>query len=201
MDNCLIANFKYDKRIGLLPMKIGDEPVLALRALRLLDRREVDKLMEYVDLALAKLDNNRRRKFAKVRNKKAAKRLCSRVKIKELIYDNKIYQFHDYCEQIEIVRWLGEKFVSDKSYSNMVEDIYQKSDDMIMTCVIGLDPPESSSMLSFINRDEVAQIRISEYNSLLYCENSLCLKEVMSKYDHTQIYFHMIYKPKITQIE
>lgn len=201
MDNCLIANFKYDKRIGLLPMKIGDEHVLALRALRLLDRTEVNKLMEYADLALAKLDDNRRRKFAKVRNKKAAKRLCSRVKIKELIYDDKIYQFHDYCEQIEIVRWLGEKFVSDKSYSSMVGDIYQKSDDMIMTCVVGLDPPESSSMLSLIGQDEITQIRISEYNSLLYCENSLCLKEVMSKYDHTQIYFHMVYKPKITQIE
>lgn len=201
MDNCLIYKYRYNKGEGFLPLKVGDEAVLAIRVARLLDRTEVNKLMEYADLALAKLDDNRRKKLAIVRNKKAAKRLCSRIKLNEIMFNGKIYQFSDYCERIEIVRWLGNKCVSDKPYHSMVGDMYGKNEDMVMTCVVGLEPPDASSKLSIIDQDEETRIRISEYISLMYCENTLYLKEEISRYNHTQIYFHMIYKPKITLVE
>jgi hypothetical protein len=182
---------------GFLPLYINDIPVFAIRVSHLLDRNEIMKLEEYVDLVFANVDGNRRKKYAVVNNKKAVKRICKRIRQKQYRVGDVIYDFDDYCEQIEIIQWQKDKFVSDISHRDLTKRKYCDSDIMYVTCVIGLGPQSANTKVRIGEGQQFTKVRISGNNALMYYESHISLQEEISTVDHTQIYFHMIYRPKV----
>jgi hypothetical protein len=248
---------------GFIPIKIDDVPVFAIAMKKLLNHQEITKLNEYVNKLFDGLDDNRRKKFAIVKNKQATKQICKRIKMKSYKFDGETYEFSHYCENIEIVRWLKDKCVSDKPYCDMTNNKYRIRDPndkiIYITCVVGIDPPssitkivldggvtpkivkssrnrksdpdadsnfdsdfesklesKSESKLESKSESESSsesgsgsgleynfpfeKIKISDSIALMYCESYLKLQEEISVEDHTQLYFHMVYRAKVIPI-
>lgn len=215
MDKCLLKKVNYNMNRGFIPIAINDQPVLAGLMKNLMADQEISKLTEYVDKVFANIDDNRRRKFAIVENRDAAKHVCRRIKQSSYKIDGVIYEFSHYCDEIEIVRWIKDKCVSDKQYCNMTNNKYRESattdDIMYITCVIGLDPGNSVTKAVYDLPDEepestsdeselpYVRLHICDKLSLMYNESSIKLVEEISQVDHTQIYFHMAYRAKIAE--
>lgn len=226
MDKCLLKKVNYDMNRGFVPIMIDDKPVLAGLLQKLLTNQEVAKLTEYVDKVFANVDDNRRRKFAVVENRNATKFICRRIKQKQYKINGNIYEFSHYCDEIEIVRWIKDKCVSDKQYCDMTGNRYRESqttdDIMYITCVVGLESAKSVTKVvnspvriqdyrladqsrhyddQSSSEDELplVRVRISDTYALMYNETDIKLVEEISQVDHTQIYFHMAYRAKVTE--
>ena len=214
MDKCLLKKVSYDMNRGFIPIAINDQPVLAGLMKNLLTGMEISKLTEYVDKVFANLDDNRRRKFAVIENHNAAKYVCRRIKQSQYKLNGIIYEFSHYCNEIEVVRWVKDRCVSDKQYCQMTNNKYREpvttDDVMYITCVVGLesggpvtkvmhDPPDQSHDSSDSDDTPYVRLHICDTLSLMYNETDIKLVEEISPIDHTQIYFHMAYRAKITE--
>lgn len=205
MDKCILKKRFYEDRSNkCIPLDIEGVPVLACKMIDMLDPTEIDKLNEYANKVFAKVDDNRRKKIAFLRNKKAAKRICKRIAIKKYRLVNTNYIFDDYCETIEIIKWVKERYVSQISFRDLTGSAYEPTPEfMYMTVVIGLEPPTSVTKMIHKDPDELSdaftEMKICSRISVLYCENCLELRESYSTLDHTQIFFHIRYRAQITE--
>lgn len=197
MDKCLLKNYKFNANDYCIPLEIDKQRVLALRMDHFIHKEEVYKLQEYVGLLFKNLDDNRRKKYAIIKNREAVKYICKRFIYKEYILDGIAYEFIDYCDDIEVITWLKDKFVSDKTFNDITNNKYINTDDMYMTYVIGIDDDTPISKIK--KNDFTSDIRISSISSLLFCSKNLSLVESIGAIDRTHIYFHVKYQPKIVQ--
>lgn len=208
MHKCLLKNRFYEDRSDkCIPLDIEGKPILACKFLDMFDPTEIDKLNEYADKVFAKVDDNRRKKIAYLRNKKAAKKACKRLGkliTKGFTHGNVKYEMDDYCDTVEIIRWVKERYVSGISFRDLTGSSYESTPEfMYMTIVIGLEPPSSVTKMIYKDGDTDAftEIKICSRISVMYCESYLELRESYSIIDHTQIFFHVRYKAQVSEIK
>jgi len=201
MDKCLLSKHNYDKNSKCVPLTINNSNVLAVQLSHVLDHNEVSQLQKYVELLFEGLDDKRRKKIARLRNRKAAKRVCSRFINRSYEIDGVVYEFVEYCEDIEVVTWLKDKYLSEITFDRITGNKYKTHEFMYMTYVIGLDTGAPTSKLCFHETDTCTAIRITDKAGLMYCESHLMLSEELGAIDRTQIYFHVKYQPRVVEIK
>lgn len=196
MNNCILKKRIFESTQKAEPLLSNSKAnMFAIRMIDLLNEMEVEKLQEYTELLFAQIDDKRRKKFARVRNYEAAKSICKRLKLKKIKIDEEQFAFDDYCEDIEIIVWLQNKFLSGTNHRTLTKNKYvQDSDLVFLTIVISLDPKTVHTVITDEQDEELASVNIFERTSLLFCEKLYKLRETMFNANRTQIYFHMRYK-------
>ena len=198
MDNCILRNYKYDKARKAIPLVIRNEPIRAIRLQDFVVHEEIVKLNEYTEMLFKNLDNNRRKKVARLNNLKAAKSICKRLRFKEINLGGE-FIFDSYCPEIEIVKWVKDKSLCNIDIDKLLGERYI-GDEAIQYCTfaISISPPSSHSTLTLRDDpDSFVDVVLRDRISLFFHNGSLKLSEVMSAIDRTHIFFHIRYISKI----
>jgi hypothetical protein len=197
MDQCLLANYEYDGRRNAVPIEVNNNPILALRLQDLITKDEAMKLREYAELVFADIDDNRRKKIAKVMNKTATKLICKRIGFKNILINGKKFRLSSYCPEVLIVRWVKEKYLSGVDFDETLNKKYIGNNrEQYLTYVISVDQPTSHTTLKIRDNNSdknFVDVVLHERIAIVYHSGGIHLSEVMSKIDRTHFYFRVKY--------
>lgn len=198
MDRCLSDKYKYDGKKNAIPVSINNEPILALRLQDFILHEEAVNLKKYADLVFQNVDDNRRKKVAKVHNEMATKILCKRMVFKSLMIKGKGYTLSSFCPEILIVQWVKNKYLCNVDFDKLLGEQYIGNDnEQYITYVIAINPPGPHTTLTLrepnIDKVDFADIVLQERISIFYHTGSIKLSEVMDKSDRLHFYFRVKY--------
>lgn len=176
--------------------------VFLVRILRLLEKNEIQKIQNYTDEIFKQIDDNRRRKTFTIKNKNLTKLFTQRYLYKKIIINGKIYSFNDFHEEIEIIKWLKNKPLNEKTFNKITKNKYITNDDdnIYLTYIIGLNTKFPNIKIKNLLTDEIqdTKIYINKINTLIYSHNHYELIHFMDlSEDYTFIYFHLTYKSMV----
>ena len=192
MDRLLLASKKL-KTTDAIPMILDGRPMMALRLINFMDEEEIIKLKEYANMVFADTDDNRRKKVARLKNTKAAKKICKRFKFKKFKLGDSLYEIDSYMEDVEIIRWVRNKSLCDISQDKLWGAKYSGDEKtQYVTYVVSLDGPGAHTTL--VAHDGETDVIIQSRISLMFHNGSVSLKEVMFREDRTHLFFHIKYR-------
>lgn len=215
MDKCLSENYVFDSKRLAIPVMVGDKPILAVRLQDLIMHEEATNLRKYADLLFKDVDDKRRKKVAKIKNKAAVKIICKRMGFKQFRMGDKSFTLSSFCPEILVVRWVKDKYLSSIDFDELLGKQYiGNENEQYITYVVAVNPPSSHTTLTI--RDDhdrqnfqtenssdqprstdnksidFADIVLQERISMFYHSGSLKLTEVMGQ-ERTHFYFRVKY--------
>ena len=206
MDKCLSENYVFDSKRLAIPVVVGDRPILAVRLQDLIMHEEAINLRKYADLLFENINDKRRKKIARVKNKTAVKIICKRMGFKQFRMGDKNYTLSSFCPEILVVRWVKDKYLSSVDFDEVLGKQYiGNENEQYITYIVAINPPGSHTTLTLRDDHLVDQSRstdntidfvdivLQERISMFYHSGSLKLTEVMEQ-ERTHFYFRVKYE-------
>ncbi len=182
----------YDiRKVNPIPIKFdGDDVYMVCLVENLINSNEASSLSDYVEKILNKIDDKRRKKYLRIKNKKMVKNICRRWRIPEYYLDGIHYKFKSYSPIIEVIQWQKDKSLCDINFDSVTGGKYKRND--MINYLLSLDG--SKTTLLCVNNQE-KEVSLMGNRSLVWNSAHASLQETRSSNVVTQIYLHVLYEP------